>query len=224
MKILTSISLFIIILFSNISFAEDNYEEEKDLYQIKLLMIVHNVSNYIEYNEKFIDDKYQELKFIEIQKNNCLIKSDHTCGKYDFDYKLDTFNDHKKSLESGKDIEVINHVEWIQNIDSEKFIKIKGGYDYSDEVLDNSLDIKDTDILGSGRIKKYEGVLVITKKKFFEININLFEKMIMKSPGFFTEDILTSKKYVISQNIMLNKTTYIDRENFGFIVEINKIK
>jgi len=127
MKILTSISFFIIILFSNISFAEENYEEEKDLYQIKLLMITHNVSNYIEYNENFIEDKYEKFKFIEIQKNNCLIKSDYTCGKYDFDYKLNTFNDHKKSLESDKDIEVINHVEWIQKIDNKKFIKIKVG-------------------------------------------------------------------------------------------------
>ena len=48
--------------------------------------------------------------------------------------------------------------------------------------------------------------------------------MIMKSPGFFSTDILTSKKYIISQNIMLNRTTYIDRDNFGFIIKINKIK
>ena len=55
-------------------------------------------------------------------------------------------------------------------------------------------------------------------------NINLFERMIMESPGFFSTDILTSKKYIISQNIMLNKATYIDRDNFGFIIKINKIK
>jgi hypothetical protein len=56
------------------------------------------------------------------------------------------------------------------------------------------------------------------------VNIELLEKMIMKAPGFFSIDTLTSKKYIINQNIMLNKTTYIDRSNFGFIVKINKIE
>jgi len=224
MKILIPIKFFIIILISNISFAEEKYEEEQDLYQIKLIMITHNISNYIEYDEKFIDDKYEEFKYIEILKNNCLIKSDNSCGKYDFDYKLDNFNNHKESLESDKEIKVVSHIEWVQKIDSEKFIKIKGGYDYSNEVLENSLDIKDIEILSSGKVTKYEGATFITKEKFFKVNISLFEKMIMKSPGFFSTDILTSKKYMISQNIMLNKTTYIDRDNFGFIIKINKIK
>lgn len=223
MKLLILTRFLIIILISNISFAEDRYEEEENLYQIKLIMISHNISNYIEYDEKFVSDKYKEFKSIKILKNNCLINSS-LCEKYDFDYKLDNFNDHIKSLESDKDIKVINHVEWIQEIDNKYFIKIKGGYDYSDEVLDSSLDIKDVEILSSGKITKYEGHVLVTKNKFFIININLFEKMIMKSPSFFSEDILTSKKYVIKQNIMLNKITYIDRDNFGFLIKVNKIK
>ena len=124
MKILIPIKFFIIILISNISFAEEKYEEEQDLYQIKLIMITHNISNYIEYDEKFIDDKYEEFKYIEILKNNCLIKSDSSCGKYDFDYKLDNFNNYKESLESDKEIKVISHIEWVQKIDSEKSISI----------------------------------------------------------------------------------------------------
>ena len=46
----------------------------------------------------------------------------------------------------------------------------------------------------------------------------------MKSLGFFEKDILVSKKYKISQKIKLNKTTYIDRDNFGLIIKIEKIK
>ena len=57
-----------------------------------------------------------------------------------------------------------------------------------------------------------------------EEQLSLEEKMIMKTPGFFSIDTLTSKKYIINQNIMLNRTTYIDRNNFGFIVKINKIE
>tara|TARA_B110000008_G_scaffold9170_1_gene8977 strand:+ start:239 stop:916 length:678 start_codon:yes stop_codon:yes gene_type:complete len=223
MKLLIVIKFFIIMLISNATFAEEKYEKEKDLYQIKLIMISHNFSNYIDHDEKFIDDKYKELKFIKISKNNCLIK-DVSCEKYDFDYKLDNFNDHKKSLELDKDIEVISHIEWVQEISNKNLIKIKGGYDYSDEVFENSLEIKDIEILSSGKITKYEGSILITKKKFFMVNIELLEKMIMKAPGFFSIDTLTSKKYIINQNIMLNKTTYIDRSNFGFIVKINKIE
>ena len=109
----------------------------------------------------------KDIKSIKILKNNCLINSS-LCEKYDFDYKLDNFNDHIKSLESDKDIKVINHVEWIQEIDNKYFIKIKGGYDYSDEVLDSSLDIKDVEILSSGKITKYEGHVLVTKNKFFK--------------------------------------------------------
>ena len=78
--------------------------------------------------------------------------------------------------------------------------------------------------LSTGKILKYEGSFLITKKKFFLVDINLFEKMIMKTPGFFSTDVLTSRKYIINQNIMLNRITYIDRDNFGIIIKISKIK
>ena len=45
----------------------------------------------------------------------------------------------------------------------------------------------------------------------------------MKPSGFFATETLTSKNIVINQNIKLNKITYIDRDNFGFVVSIIKI-
>ena len=103
-------------------------------------------------------------------------------------------------------------------------MKIKGGHDFSDEVFNDDIILDDIDILSNGKITKYEGSFLLTKEKFFQINISLFEKMIMEKKGFFSTDVLTSKKYIINQNIMLNKTTYIDRNNFGIIIKVNKIK
>ena len=46
----------------------------------------------------------------------------------------------------------------------------------------------------------------------------------MKQDGFFSSDALVSKEHNIIQNIKLNKTTYIDRDNFGVIIKVKKIK
>tara|TARA_B100000767_G_scaffold179966_1_gene167970 strand:+ start:867 stop:1547 length:681 start_codon:yes stop_codon:yes gene_type:complete len=224
MRFLIKIKFIIIILVANFAFAENIIEKEEDLYQIKIILISHNKDNYIEYDKKFFNDKYTENETTKIVKNNCVIKEVNFCTKYDLDYKLDNFNDYKKSLDLDKDINVITHMEWVQKIDRDNYVKIKGGHDYSNEIFEDNLSITDIDILSTGKILKYEGSFLITKKKFFLVDINLFEKMIMKTPGFFSTDVLTSRKYIINQNIMLNRITYIDRDNFGIIIKISKIK
>ena len=144
--------------------------------------------------------------------------------KYEKDYKLETFKEYIKAIEADNNIKIITHLEWIQNFNDILNVKIKSGYDYSEEIINEDIDLIDIDIIGLGKITKYEGYINITKNKFFKINLNLLERMKMKSPGFFEKDILVSKKYKISQKIKLNKTTYIDRDNFGLIIKIEKIK
>ena len=38
-------------------------------------------------------------------------------------------------------------------------------------------DVDDIDILSSGKITKYEGYVSVIKKKFYEINITLYERI-----------------------------------------------
>ena len=214
----------LILVFLNYSaYAEVSIDESVDLYQVKLIMVSHNSSNNIDFDPNFISDNYIEKDFIEVSKNNCIISDEKTCIKYDFDYKVETFNDFKSALESDKDIEVISHLEWIQNLDSNYKIKIKDGYDYSNDLINGDIEVNNIEILGSGRITKYEGSLLITKNKFYNVNINILERKIMAQPGFFSTDLLVSKKYNITQKIQLNKVTYIDREYYGIIIKIIKI-
>jgi len=254
----------LILVFLNYSaYAEVAIDESVDLYQVKLIMVAHNSSNNIDFHPNFISDNYIEKDFIEvsknnciisdektcikydfdykvetfndfksalesdkdieISKNNCIISDEKTCIKYDFDYKVETFNDFKSALESDKDIEIISHLEWIQNLSSNYKIKIKDGYDYSNDLINGDIEVNDIEILGSGRITKYEGSLLITKNKFFNVSIDMFERKIMAQPGFFSTDFLVSKKYNISQKIQLKKVTYIDREYYGIIIKIIRI-
>ena len=129
-----------------------------------------------------------------------------------------------KFLKKDKDITILNHIEWIQNFNNDLFIKIKSGEDYSEDIFDNKLDLQDINIIGSGKITKYEGTINFSKNRFYEIQVNLFERMKMKPPGFFSSDILTSKNYQIKQKIKLGKINYIDRENFGMIIRVKKVK
>jgi len=216
------VSLILVLLNSSV-YAEVQKDELEDLYQIKLIMVSHNSLNQIKFNSNFVSDKYIEKDSIDISKNNCIISDEKTCIKYDFDYKVETFNGFKKALASDKDLEVISHLEWIQNLDSNYIIKIKDGYDYSNNLINGDIEVNNIEILGNGRITKYEGSLLITKNKFFNVNFSIFERMIMPQPGFFSTDFLVSKKYNIGQKIQLNKVTYIDREYFGIIIKIIRI-
>ena len=222
-KKLFNILLLILIPLSSPLYAEDIKNEDIDLYQVKLIMVSHNSSNYTDFNSNFINDHYIEDNFININKNNCIINDEKICIKYDFDYKVETFNDFKIALESSKDIEIISHLEWVQNLKSDYKIKIKNGYDYSDDLINGDIEVNNIEILGSGRITKYEGSLSITKNKFFNVIVTMLERKIMEQPGFFSTDLLVSKKYNIAQKIQLNKLTYIDREYYGIIIKIVKI-
>ena len=94
----------------------------------------------------------------------------------------------------------------------------------NNDIFDNKLDLQDINIIGSGKITKYEGTINFSKNRFYEIQVNLFERMKMKPPGFFSTDILTSKNYQIKQKIKLGKINYIDRDNFGMIIRVKKVK
>ena len=222
-KKLFNILLLILIPLGSPLYAEDITNEDLDLYQVKLIMVSHNSSNYADFNSNFINDHYIEDNFININKNNCIINDEKICIKYDFDYKVGTFNDFKIALESSKDIEIISHLEWVQNLKSDYKIKIKNGYDYSDDLINGDIEVNNIEILGNGRITKYEGSLSITKNKFFNVIVTMLERKIMEQPGFFSTDLLVSKKYNIAQKIQLNKLTYIDREYYGIIIKIVKI-
>ena len=222
-KKLFNIVSFILVFLNSPVYAEVEINEPVDLYQVKLLMFSHNSSNQIDFNPNFVSDNYIEKDFIDVSKRNCIISDEKICIKYDFDYKIETFNDFKIALESSKDIEIISHLEWIQNLKSDNKIKIKNGYDYSDDLINGDIEVNNIEILGNGRITKYEGSLLITKNKFFNVIVTMFERKIMEQPGFFSTDLLVSKKYNIIQKIQLNKLTYIDREYYGIIIKITKI-
>jgi len=222
MKIYKLLILFFL-YFPILSFA-NTYNEEENLFQVQLIFISHNSSNYIDFQEELISDFFISKSNVDIKINNCLINEDNNCVKFENDYKLDNFNGYAEILKKDKDITILNHIEWIQNFNNDLFIKIKSGEDYSEDIFDNKLDLQDINIIGSGKITKYEGTINFSKNRFYEIQVNLFERMKMKPPGFFSTDILTSKNYQIKQKIKLGKINYIDRDNFGMIIRVKKVK
>ena len=224
MNIIFKNILLFFLLFSTSIYAEESIDENQILYQIKIIIVSHNDSNLIEYNENFISDKYKENDSISIKNNNCVINNENICVKYDNDYKLETFNEYKTILSKDNKIKLITHLEWVQNMNSFYNIKIKDGHDYSNEIFDDDLGLNDIDIIGSGKINQYEGFIKFVKDEFYTVNLILYERMKMKSDSFFSNNILVSKKHDISQRVKLNKTTYIDRDNFGLILKIIKIK
>jgi len=222
MKIYKLLILFFL-YFPILSFA-NTYSEEENLFQVQLIFISHNSSNYVDFQEELISDFFISKSNVDVKTNNCLINEDNNCVKFENDYKLDNFNGYAEILKKDKDITILNHIEWIQNFNNDLFIKIKSGEDYSEDIFDNKLNLQDINIIGSGKITKYEGTINFSKNRFYEIQVNLFERMKMKLPGFFSTDILTSKNYKIKQKIKLGKINYIDRDNFGMIIRVKKVK
>ena len=222
MKIYKLLILFFL-YFPILTYA-NTYNEEENLFQVQLIFVSHNLSNYIDFQEELISDFFISKSNVDVKINNCLINEDNNCVKFENDYKLDNFNDYAEILKKDKDITILNHIEWIQNFNNDLFIKIKSGEDYSEDIFDNELDLQDINIIGSGKITKYEGTINFSKNRFYEIQVNLFERMKMKPPGFFSTDILTSKNYQIKQKIKLGKINYIDRDNFGMIIRVKKVK
>jgi len=227
MNFLKTINLLLLTTLSSFAIAEEEIAEinkNEDIYQIKFIMISHSISNYTDYDEKNKNEKFDNFNSVKIVKNNCLINDNDICVKYNYDYKLENFNDYKDTLTKNNEIEVLDHIEWIQKINEKKLIKIKNGYDYSQQIINEEILVNDIDILSTGKITKYEGHISVIKKKFYEINIILYERMKMKPPGFFSKEFLTSKKYHIFQKIKLNKINYIDRDNFGILINVSKIQ
>lgn len=224
MKYIINIIVFFNLVFNVFAEPVKNNENNEKLYQIKLLLIGYKESNYIEYKKNFVSDKYFENNPIIIKDNNCIVTNENLCIKYNFEHKLDTFNEYKKIIEKNRDYDVLSHLEWVQNISSKKHIKIKTGYDYSDDIINEEVLIDNIDILSSGSINRYEGTITIFKNKFFNAELILYERIKMKSIDFFSNDILVLKKYIINQRIKLDKITYIDRDNFGFIISVKEIK
>ena len=222
MKIYKLLILFFL-YFPILTYA-NTYNEEENLFQVQLIFVSHNLSNYIDFQEELISDSFINKSNVDVKNNNCLINKDNNCVKFENDYKLDNFNSYAEILKKDKDITILSHIEWIQNFNNDLFIKIKSGEDYSEDIFDNKLDLQDINIIGSGKITKYEGTINISKNRFYEVQVNLFERMKMKPPGFFSSDILTSKNYQIKQKIKLGKINYIDRDNFGMIIRVKKVK
>lgn len=224
MNIIFKNILLCFLLFSTSIYADEIIDENQILYQIKVIIVSHNNSNLIDYNENLISDKFKENNSIIIKNNNCVINNENICVKYDNDYKLETFNEYKSNILSDKKFKLITHLEWVQNMNGPYNIKIKDGYDYSDEIFDGDLDLNDIDIIGSGKINQYEGSIKFVKDKFYTVNLILYERIKMKSDSFFSNNILVAKKHDILQRIKLNKATYIDRDSFGLILKIIRIK
>ena len=221
MKIINVLLVYFLII--NFSFAND-IDENKNIYQVQFILVSHAKSNYLDKISDFISDPYNNIKKIKIKNNNCIIDKSNLCVKYEKDYKLENFNKYIEIIDKDSGLKVISHKEWVQNMDSIYNIKIKGGYDYSEDIFNENLEILDFNILSEGAINKFDGHISIRKNKFFKIHLNILERLKMKQDGFFSSDALVSKEHNIIQNIKLNKTTYIDRDNFGVIIKVKKIK
>ena len=61
------INFLLLILFSSFLYAEEKNDNE-NLYQIKLIMFSHDLSNYNEYDENYINDKFENINSVEIKK------------------------------------------------------------------------------------------------------------------------------------------------------------
>ena len=216
--------IILVFLFFPILSHSESINQKNSLHQVQLIFISHKSSNYIDFQKDFVSDFFIDNSNVEIKKNNCLVTADYNCIKFENDYKLENFNDYTEILKKDKDLTILNHIEWIQDFSEDFLIKIKSGDDYSEDIFDEKLDLQDINIIGTGRITKYEGTIKVSKNKFHEININLYERLKMKPPGFFSTEILTLKKYEIKQKIKLGKINYIDRDNFGIIARVKKIK
>ena len=132
------INFIILLVLPSLLQAEENaleIDKNENLYQVKIIMLSHNLSNSIQYDENFTNHKFKNERSIDIKKNNCLIDNKNECIKYEYDYKLENFNDYVDLLKKDKNTIILNHLEWIQPIVDKKFIKMKNGYDYTQEIL-----------------------------------------------------------------------------------------
>ena len=175
--------IFIFLLFwSTLCHSNDLIFE--DFYHVKVIILSHSQNLYIE-NE--LD--YEKLKFdsnvIDIQENNCLIDYELECLKYEEKYKLSTFDKEVSKIKNDDRLKLIAHKEWIQQLDSNAAIFFSGGFDYSEMLIDEDLDLNNLDILTNGKISEFEGNIEFKKGKFFTINFNLINRKILKNKSLF---------------------------------------
>ena len=70
MNIIFKNILLCFLLFSTSIYADEIIDENQILYQIKVIIVSHNNSNLIDYNENLISDKFKENNSIIIKNNN----------------------------------------------------------------------------------------------------------------------------------------------------------
>ena len=213
--------VFIFLLFwSTLCHSNDLIFE--DFYHVKVIILSHSQNLYIE-NE--LD--YEKLKFdsnvIDIQENNCLIDYELECLKYEEKYKLSTFDKEVSKIKNDDRLKLIAHKEWIQQLDSNAAIFFSGGFDYSEMLIEEDLDVNNLDILTNGKISEYEGNIKFKKGKFFTINFNLINRKILKNKSLFSNPTLHAEKLKYSNRITLNKLYYIDKGIFSFLIKVNKL-
>ena len=213
--------IFIFLLFwSTLCHSNDLIFE--DFYHVKVIILSHSQNLYIE-NE--LD--YEKLKFdsnvIDIQENNCLIDYELECLKYEEKYKLSTFDKEVSKIKNDDRLKLIAHKEWIQQLDSNAAIFFSGGFDYSEMLIEEDLDVNNLDILTNGKISEFEGNIKFKKRKVFTINFNLINRKILKNKSLFSNPTLHAEKLNYSNRITLNKLYYIDKGIFSFLIKVNKL-
>ena len=104
---------------------------------------------------------------ISIPKNNCKISYEIQCEDYDLHYKLETFDIQKNTIQDSSEIRLIDHKEWIQEDNIEPNVIFRGGYDFSNDIFDDKIEVDNLDILTSGKIYEFEGTLTFTKNDVF---------------------------------------------------------
>ena len=213
--------IFIFLLFwSTLCHSNDLIFE--DFYHVKVIILSHSQSLYIE-NEL----NYEKLKFdsnvIDINENNCLIDYELECLKYEEKYKLRTFDKEVSKIKNDNRLKLIAHKEWIQQLDSNAAIFFSGGFDYSEMLIEEELDVNNLDILTNGKISEFEGNIKFKKGKFFTINFNLINRKILINKSLFSNPTLHAEKLNYSNRITLNKLYYIDKGIFSFLIKVNKL-
>ena len=111
----------------------------------------------------------------------------------------------------------------IQQLDSNAAIFFSGGFDYSEMLIEEDLDVNNLDILTNGKISEFEGNIKFKKGKFFTINFNLINRKILKNKSLFSNPTLHAEKLKYSNRITLNKLYYIDKGIFSFLIKVNKL-
>ena len=102
-------------------------------------------------------------------------------------------------------------------------IFFSGGFDYSEMLIEEDLDVNNLDILTNGKISEFEGNIIFKKGKFFTINFNLINRKILKNKSLFSNPTLHAEKLKYSNRITLNKLYYIDKGIFSFLIKVNKL-